>query len=126
MADSVPLKWDSEMEHVKAAMGPQSTVCFFFTATARVLNQDVSGDIWTHLRAAAARTHLFVSYYTHFGHVMNTRRQIMNRSNPQSVHNRTQQFVSGHHPSDQTQGQTREYRSRLYFCTVLNKDPLLI
>jgi hypothetical protein len=67
-----------------------------------------------------------VSYYTHFGHVMNTKRHIMNQSNPQSVHNRTQQFVSGHHPSDHTPGQTRKYRSRLYYCTVLNKDPLLI
>jgi hypothetical protein len=35
------LKRDSDMEHVKAEMGPQSTVWFFFTTTARALNQDI-------------------------------------------------------------------------------------
>jgi len=47
---------------------------WFFSLAAQLPNQDVSGDE-THL--GATRTQNFVSCYTHFGPVLDTRRHIM-------------------------------------------------
>jgi len=72
----VCMEYKLPFEDVKLAMGPyrrlyQKYWLLLFSLTAQLREQDVFGDDWMHLEAA--QTQILCSYYTCFGHVIDTR-----------------------------------------------------
>ncbi len=119
-------------EDLKSAMGPYLDSTIFFPDCPIAPPRCVSSSPSTSWCCPDTK---LLFYYAHFGCVIDTR--IRNTCNmPPSVYYTPKlmtgpKFVSGHHSSFSQkdglgQGQTRKIRSRHHFCTLCNKDPLLI